>query len=81
MEYFHKMSGCFVIEPFEDCPFFSKVRFTELTFFKKHLVLHHDFNELLKFAFNKGLIQDPIRYHSKNFVIDRIAEFCKVKGI
>jgi len=76
---FHKLSGCFVMEPFEDCPFFSQVRFTELSFFKKHLALNHDFNDLLRFAFNKGLIQDPIHYHNKIFVINRIAEFCKVK--
>ena len=74
------MSGCYIIEPFEDCPFSFKVQFTEIIFFKKHLALNHDFNDLLKFAFNKGLIDDPIRYHSKNFVINRIAEFCKISS-
>ena len=73
------MSGCFFEDPFEDCPFFGKVQYTEKPFFKKHLALNHDFNELLNFAFNKGLIQDPIRYHNRNFVINRIADFCKVK--
>ena len=73
------MSSFFIIEPFEDCPHFNKVQFTDPSFFKKHLATNHDFNELLKFAFNKGLIQDPIRYHNKAFVINRIVEFCRIR--
>jgi len=76
---FYKLSSCYFVDPFEDCPFFDKKEYSEKVFFKKHLALYHDFNDLLKFAFNKGLIQDPIRYHNKIFVINRIAEFCKVK--
>ena len=72
------MSGCFFKDPFEDCPFFAKVQYSEKSFFKKHLVLNHDFAELFQFALDKGLIQDPIRYHNRNFVLDRIVEFCKV---
>lgn len=74
------MSGCFFLEPFEECPFFAKVQYAEKSFFKKHLVLNHDFNDLVQFAFDKGLIQDPIRYHNRNFVLNQIIKFCKVEN-
>jgi len=73
------LSGYFFKEPFEKCPFFAKVQYAEKLFFKKHLVLNHDFNDLVQFALNKGLIQDSIRYHNRNFILNQIIEFCKVK--
>jgi len=72
------MSGCFYKIPFENCPFYNKSLYTEKSFIKKHFVLNHDFAELVQFALDKGLIQDPIRYHNRNFVLNRVVDFCKV---
>jgi len=74
------LSGYFFQGPFESCFCSAKIQYAEKSFIKKHLVLNHDFAELVQFAFDKGLIQDPIRYHNRSFVLNVIIDYCKVKG-
>ena len=72
-------SGFFICE-FEDCPFYGRVMYVEKPFFKRHLVSSHGFDNLLQFAFTKGIISDPYRCPSFQFVINKIAEICQVRG-
>ncbi len=70
-------SGFFSCE-FEDCPFYNRVMYMEKPFFKRHLVLNHSFDNLLQFAFTKGIISDPYRCPSLQFVINKITEISRV---
>jgi len=72
------MSSCFFKCPFEDCKHFDQVECAEFSHFEKHLAKDHDRYDLLRLAFNKGIIEDPIRYHNHNFVIQQIAKISKV---
>ena len=72
------MTGVFVSCPFEDCKLFGKVQYMELKRFRLHLAMDHDRNDLFRLAFEKGIIDDPIRYHNHSFVIQKIAEISKV---
>jgi len=73
-----KMVSYFFECKLEDCPFFAKVQYVEKNFFKRHLVLNHGFDNLLQFAFTKGIISDPYRCPSFQFVINKIAEISRV---
>jgi len=73
-----KMASCFFECKLEGCPFFAKVQYVEKNFFKKHLVLNHGFDNLLQFAFTKGIISDPYRCPSLQFVINKITEISRV---
>ena len=74
------MSTVAVICPFEDCKHFRKIEYVELKRFMRHLAQDHDRNDLLQFAFEKGTIQDPTKYHSHSYIIQKIAELSKVNG-
>ena len=56
--------------PIEDCKHFNKVEYS---------ARDHDRNDLYKFAFQKGIIDDPIKYHNPSYIIQQIAEISKVK--
>ena len=73
------MSSAFFSCPFEDCKHFGKTEYIEHSAFKNHLVRDHDRYDLFKLAFQKGIIEDPIRYHNSSYVIQKISEFSKVK--
>lgn len=72
-------SADFECEINEDSKCFGKVIHTEYSMFKRHLVYDHDRSDVYQFAFQKGIIQDPIRYHNLSYVIQQIAEFSRVK--
>ena len=74
------MSNVFVICQIEGCKFFNKVEYIELDRFRRHLACDHDRYDLYQLAYDKGIIQDPIRYHNPSFVIQQIAEISRVKG-
>jgi len=74
------MSSAFFRCEFEDCPFYDQVIYAEKPFFKKHLSLNHGFDALLHLAYKKGIIQDVYRCPSRSFVINKLAEQCKVGG-
>jgi len=74
-----KMTSGFFICEFEDCPFYGRVMYVEKPFFKRHLVLNHGFDNLLRFAFKKGIIEDVYRCPSMSFVINKVAEICQVR--
>lgn len=73
------MSNVHVICPFEDCLHHKKIQYTELDKFRRHLARDHDRYDLYQFAFDKGIIQDPIRFHNPSYVIQKIADFSRVK--
>ena len=75
------MSATAVVCPFEDCKHFGKIEYVELSRFRCHLAQDHDRNDLLQFAFQKGIIQDTTKYHNHSYVIQKIAEISKVKGV
>jgi len=72
------MSSAFFECQFEDCKQFGKVQYVEYSLFKRHLARDHDMHELLQLAFQKGIIEDPIRYHNSRYVIQQIAEISKM---
>ncbi len=74
------MSTEAVICPFEDCKHFGKVEYVELKRFRYHLARDHDRVDLVQFAFEKGIIQDPTKYHNHSYIIKKIAELSKVNG-
>lgn len=74
------MSAAAVVCPFEDCKHFGKIEYVELKRFRRHLAQDHDRNDLLQFAFQKGIIQDPTKYHNDSYIIQKIAEISKVNG-
>jgi len=69
-----------VICPFEDCKHFGKIEYVELKRFRYHLARDHDRANLVQFAFEKGIIQDPAKYHNDSYIIQKIAELSKVDG-
>ena len=73
------MSGVFVKCPFEGCPYHEKPEYTELARFRRHLAQDHDRYALFQFAFDNGIIEDPIRYQNANYVIQQVAEFSRVE--
>jgi len=73
------MSSVFVKCPFLECPYHEKPEYTELDKFRKHLALDHDRYALYQLAFERGIIQDPIRYQNVSYVIKQVAEFSIVK--
>ena len=66
--------------PFEDCKHFRKVQYVEYSLFKKHLARDHDRYEIYQLAYQKGIINDPIRYHNSSYVIQQIAEISRVSS-
>ncbi len=72
------MSSTYFSCPFEDCPFSARPFYSEKKFFKKHLVFNHGFENLLDLAYRKGIVSDPYRYTSLSFVINKVAEICRV---
>ncbi len=72
------MGSAFFECQFEDCKLFAKILYVEKNFFKRHLVVNHGFENLLQFAFTKGIISDPYRCPSFQFVINKIAEISRV---
>lgn len=71
-------SGFFSCE-FEDCPFYGRVMYVEKAFFKKHLVSSHGFDNLLRLAFKKGIIEDVYRCPPMSFIINKVADQCQVR--
>lgn len=72
-------SADFKDEISEDSKCFGKVIHAEYSMFKRHLVYDHDRSDIYQFAYRKGIIQDPIRYHNLSYVIQQIAEISRVK--
>lgn len=73
------MGSAFFECQFEDCKLFAKVQYVEKNFFKRHLVVNHGFDNLLQFAFTKGIIEDVYRCPSMSFLINKVAEICQVR--
>jgi len=73
------MSSVFVKCPFPDCSYHEKPEYTELEKFRRHLAQDHDRYALYQLAFDNGIIEDPIRFHNPNYVIQKIAEISRVK--
>jgi len=69
------MSGLFFKSLFGDCKECNKVNYAEISFIKKHLRQKHDYQELLKKADSIGLIDDLIKFHEINYVIERLVDF------
>ena len=65
----------------EDCKYFGKVQYVEYSLFKKHLARDHDRYDLYRLAFQKGIIDDPTRYHNPSYVIQKIADLCIIKEL
>ena len=65
--------------PFEDCKLFGIIEYVELNRFKRHLAADHDRADLVQFAYKKGIIEDRIKYYNHSYIIQKIAEICKVK--
>ncbi len=73
------MSSADVLCPFEDCKHFGIIEHVELNRYERHLAQDHDRNDLFEFALQKGIIQDPLRFHNFSHIIKKIAQFTKVK--
>jgi len=73
------LSNVFVICQIEGCKLFNKVEYIELDRFRRHLARDHDRYDLYQLAYDKGIIQDPIRYHNPSYVIQQIAELSRVE--
>lgn len=71
--------GSFFRCEFEDCPFSARPFFSEKKFFKRHLEFNHGFENLLDLAYRKGIVADPYRCASLSFVINKVAEICRVE--
>ena len=74
------MASCFFECKIEDCKHFGKVQYVEYSLFKKHLARDHDRYEIYQLAYQKGIINDPIRYHNSSYVIQQIAEISRVSS-
>ena len=72
------MSSVRVVCQIPGCKHFGKIEYTELDRFRRHLALEHDRYDLYQFAYDKGIIQDPIRYQSISYVIQQVAEISRV---
>lgn len=70
--------GSFFRCEFEDCPFSSRSFYSEKKFFKKHLVFNHGFENLLELAYQKGIVADPYRCRSYDFLVNEIVKISKV---
>ncbi len=64
--------------PFEDCKHYGIIEHVELNRFKRHLAADHDRNDLIQFAFQKGIIQDHTKFHNHSYIIKKIADISKV---
>ena len=73
--------GSFYRCEFEDCPVYDKVVYAEKSFFKRHLALNHSFDDLIHFAYRKGIIADPYHCPPLSFVINKITEQCRVRSL
>jgi len=74
------MSSIHVSCPFEDCKLFGIIEYVELNRFMRHLVQDHDRDDLLQLAFQKGIIQDPTKYHNHSYIIQKIAKISIIRG-
>jgi len=69
------MTGSFFTPLFGDCNECKRVNFGDKNFLKRHYRQKHDTQELLKKAESIGVIDDATKYHSINFVIEKLAKF------
>lgn len=72
------MSSMAVSCPFEDCKHFGVIEYVELNRFMRHLAQDYDRNDLIQFAFKKGIIEDPTQYHNHSYIIQKIAQISRV---
>jgi len=73
------LSGVFVCCRIEGCTHYNKPQYAELARFRRHLAQDHDRYALFQFAFDNGIIEDPIRYQNASYVIQQVAEFSRVE--
>jgi len=71
----------FVSCPFEECRYYRKLEFSEISFFERHLASEHDFIELYQLALEKGIIRNRFQIQSLSFVVKRIARIFTFRGI
>lgn len=69
------MSGKFLKPLFADCKECNKVNYVDIGFLKRHYWQKHDYQELLKKADAIGIIDDLTKYHQKNIIIEKLANF------
>jgi len=75
------MSSAFVSCPFEECEYYGKLEYSEISYFERHLASEHDFIELYQLALEKGIIRNKFQIQSLNFVVKRIARIFTFRGI
>jgi len=75
------LSSGFVTCPFEECKYFQRIEYTELGFFENHLILHHDYDELIYLALEKGIIKDRSEIRSLFSVVRKIVKQFTLRGI
>ena len=73
------MSRVTISCPVKDCKFFGKTMCVEFSYYIRHLDQNHDHADLVRLAFDLGIIQSPYGFHSHNYIIHQIAQISKVR--
>jgi len=72
------MSNIFFKALFKDCSACNRAGYSDLGHYQRHLYQKHDFTALMQKAFDRGIIDDPFYFHSKNFIINQLVRiFCR----
>jgi len=75
------MSNMFFEALFDDCSACNRASYSDPGYYRRHLYQKHDFTALMQKAFDREIINDPFYFHSKNFIVNRLVESCRVKEL
>jgi len=64
--------------PIEGCKWFDTIVYADSDAIKRHLYRDHDYADVEKFAFDRGIINDPVRFHNHGYVINQIVKLCRL---
>lgn len=74
------MSGGHYKPLYDDCATCNAAGYCDPNHYKRHLFEKHTFDSLAQKAFDMGIIEDPFYFQSKNLIVNRLVESCRIES-
>jgi len=74
-----RLSGIHFEPLFDDCAACNRAGYSDPSHYRRHVSQKHDFGALMQKAFDRGIIEDPFYFQSKNLIVSKLVESCKIE--